>query len=752
VAAGRRWTAFEAMSIAPNAATFHYQKNRRIARHLAPWHGPGHDLTIDAKTRWTVSTTSRALPGEGSELSFRFTVESGQCRDAAVGLCLDFHAWSTDHYLLMPAAVYDGNRFPVAPQRALKYLPTDDPHAEPVMTPPVPRLNVGEGDSLIQLLTGDLAFPAVAIHDPHQGRGLILLLDDRTPLGLTSIRFVESDDRRTATLELTVPGVRELVRHHGRPSTDRGARFSEGDHVELRLGVYAFDCADVPSLYGKLFDVRNVMRPQPRLRHDIPFAAVYATQHRKYNEQNWVEKYGYYSVGMRESRPQDWQTGWVGGPNALYPLMTDGDALTRRRGLRELDFIFDGGQGPSGLMRSNFHEGHWNDGTRAFLRYSGDSLYFLTRILQLIERRDGADHVAEAWRRAVRRLADAFCRLWERYGQFGHYGSTNRDELLIGGTCAASTAIGGLALASSWLGEPRHLEVAKQAGDYYHQHYIQRGLTNAGPGDILQCPDSESCFGLLESFVTLYEVTGDPDWLQPARDTAHQAATWVTNYDFAFPPDSTFGKLDMLTTGTVWANIQNKHSAPGICTLSGCSLLKLFRATGDRRYLELIREIAHAIPQYMSREDRPIVDGRPNQRWPVMPPGWINERVNMSDWEVRGDPDEIGVGEIFGGSTWSEAAMLLTAAELPGIYAQSDTGLLCVLDHVTATWTDSRDAIIVHNPTPFDANVKLLIETAGEARQSALGPLPMLDAPARNVPAQQKVRIEIGETDQAVFH
>ena len=43
---------------------------------------------------------------------------------------------------------------------------------------------------------------------------------------------------------------------------------------------------------------------------------------------------------------------------------------------------------------------------------------------------------------------------------------------------------------------------------------------------------------------------------------------------------------------------------------------------------------------------------RPGQRWPVMDPGWINERVNMSDWEVRGDSDnEIAVSEILGGST-----------------------------------------------------------------------------------------------------
>ncbi len=201
----------------------------------------------------------------------------------------------------------------------------------------------------------------------------------------------------------------------------------------------------------------------------------------------------------------------------------------------------------------------------------------------------------------------------------------------------------------------------------------------------------------------------------------------------------------MLTRGTVFANIQNKHSAPGICSLSGDSLLKLFRATGEVRYLELLRDIAHAIPQYMSRSDRPICDIRPGQKWPVMPPGWINERVNTSDWEVRGNPDgDIGVGEIFGGSTWSEVAMLLTWAEVPGIYAQSDTGYLCVFDHVEASWhrENGEKSLQIHNPTPFDATVKILLETSQEAKKP-LGPLAGMNFSRVEVGAGQTVRVEI---------
>ncbi len=64
----------------------------------------------------------------------------------------------------------------------------------------------------------------------------------------------------------------------------------------------------------------------------------------------------------------------------------------------------------------------------------------------------------------------------------------------------------------------------------------------------------------------------------------------------------------MKTTGSVIANIQNKHSAPGICTLSGTSLRKLAEWTGDDRYMTLYREISETVSQYMSTDARPIYD------------------------------------------------------------------------------------------------------------------------------------------------
>ena len=147
------------------------------------------------------------------------------------------------------------------------------------------------------------------------------------------------------------------------------------------------------------------------------------------------------------------------------------------------------------------------------------------------------------------------------------------------------------------------------------------------------------------------------------RETARQFSTWVVGYDFKFPPRSTFGKAGIRTTGSVYANTQNKHSAPGLCTFSGLGLLKLFRATGDRFHLDLLRDIALGLPQYLPHPLKPLGDAKP---------GWMCERVNLTDWE---GPERIG--ETLKMTTWAETSLMLTTIEIPGLYVQPDQVARC---------------------------------------------------------------------------
>ena len=104
-----------------------------------------------------------------------------------------------------------------------------------------------------------------------------------------------------------------------------------------------------------------------------------------------------------------------------------------------------------------------------------------------------------------------------------------------------------------------------------------------------------------------------------------------------------------------------------LCTLSGVSLYKMYKWTGNELYKELYEDITLTVSQYMSTDKRPIWS------WDVplnasllnddsirekLPQGFICERVNMSDWESKRC-----IGGVFNGSCWCETSNLLILAE-----------------------------------------------------------------------------------------
>ena len=150
-------------------------------------------------------------------------------------------------------------------------------------------------------------------------------------------------------------------------------------------------------------------------------------------------------------------------------------------------------------------------------------------------------------------MADALARIWNNSGQFGQFTDIETGDILVGGSASCAIAPAALARAATWCNEPNYLAVAQSSARQYHEHFVRQGITNGGPSEILSAPDSESSFAMLESFVTLLEVTGDPYWRKASVDMLRQFATWVVSYDYRFPSGSLFGQSGAHTTGAVWA-------------------------------------------------------------------------------------------------------------------------------------------------------------------------------------------------------
>ena len=223
----------------------------------------------------------------------------------------------------------------------------------------------------------------------------------------------------------------------------------------------------------------------------------------------------------------------------------------------------------------------------------------------------------------------------------------------------AGTAGAGLALASRYFHDLKYLEIAEVAVQMYYIQDFLRGYAGGGASEILQSPDSEAPWDMLESCMALYEVTGNREWVNKAKFATDMLSTWMVSYDYAFPRGSAMQRAGTHAAGSIFASSQNNHSAPGFYILSGDCLLKLFRATGDRRYAEMYRDTAHNVIQYVGAPHNPLRHES----------GYVTERVQLSDWEGN------NVGSVsYGDSNMAwETLAALTCLENPGIICTPTT-------------------------------------------------------------------------------
>lgn len=566
-------------------------------------------------------------------------------------------SYYNDDYILMPACAYNGNRFPSVKKKYPPMFSKEEAKIENLITD-VPRLNE-DGSGKIEVTSADMSVPCVAIWDKLKKKAMLLFFEQElydSNLGVTYTK---------GKIEISYPKYREnkyemcsVAKSH-----DKKAVIRPNQRFDFKYLLIERDCESITELLRIFFENRKTLGLDCSSPKRFSPEEMWKIQEEKVNRLNYNEKLKIYRNGVNKSRFACWQPGWTGNLISAYPLMKLGSEKTYQRAKNCVDFLFKT-QYEKGLFESvvdddgvGYGDGFEQNGTRYWhlLRKSADCLYFLYDIFKVMEEK--GDKVDEKYIDGYKKLADAFCEIFDKNKQLGQFVDLRTNEIIVPGSASAGIAVGGLARAYLYLKDEKYLKTASQCADYLYDNFVSKGFTNGGPGEMLQCCDSESAFGTLEGFVTLYEVTKDEKHLKYSEDTASLASTWVMAYNYNYRNDCAFKKAGIKTVGTVFANLQNKHSAPGICTLSGVALKKLYDITNDKLYLELVTDIARGIGQCMSTESHPIYCRGTHKN---APQGYICERVNTSDWE-----GEKGVGEIFSeGSNWCEVSNMLTIADL----------------------------------------------------------------------------------------
>ncbi len=669
---------------------------------------------------WSCDLQSSKVPGnrEAMDLAVTFTLKSENLESSGIAVAFDFTNWSSKNYLLAPAAVYNANRYRILPVQYPPYIykTEDKPLDMPVTITKVLHLNSDESPGKIEMLTGSCSTPLLSFYNPKEKRGWIMLTLQTTQFGNSGLIIQEDLSRRRATFVLSAPGVREnrYVMTGFTKSTDQPANFKANDMVVLKMRVYNFQANDLQAFYDKVFTIRKELSGPTVYRNVAPFSAINDIILDHHDKTKFYEddKFGYICSEPKGDQPY-WhlQAGWGGVPAFSYPQVINSSPERLRRITKSFD-VLKIMQGKTGLTHGIFMKGEFfgdnfkekeKNRNIAMVRRNGEMLFFGIQSLELLKMDGKVSSIKPEWIEMFRNQADGIVQIWKDYGQFGQFIDVETGKMDVNGSTAGAVCISGLVLASEYFNNPEYLKVAEEAGRYYYTRDLVKGYAGGGPAEILQGQDSEAAYDITEAYTTLYEKTGNRDWLKYARDAAALFATWTVSYDYKFPKGSVMHRIEARSTGAVWASIQNAHGAPGMYILSGNFLLRLYRATGDKRYMELLKDIAHNVVQYTTTEKNPVV--------PKAVPGSVSERVNLSDWEGA---ENIG-GSIPDGDSnmaWGIVTSL-TITQNPGIYLRFDTGELFVFDNVEAS-VSKRDknniTLRITNSTPYDGKISLFSE------------------------------------------
>ncbi len=665
-----------------------------------------HCEEITPFSNWEVHTEQTRIDG-GICYTFSFTAKQDM-QDAGVAVAFDRYDWTSDNYVMIPSAVYNGNRQRIVNRSYATGLDkTDYNRKELALTSnPIPQLSPEFGaPSRLEVSVCNAATPAITMLERRKRLGTILLTDQGIEWNKRLLDHAliveETPDRSVASFVISAPGVRERKPEFigFSKSPDRGIAVKQGDRIIIRVTAITFPCQDVPGLLARFMKDRKRHISGEAPRNLMPMSEVLARMVRNIDERYYVgDRWEYYCP-----ENANWMSfGWIGGLMNTYPMLALGDEEHVRRVKHTFEFGLSRAKGKSGYYYDVlgadgnvlYRDAAINNPGIGLTRKNGDVLYWMVKQFMLLKEQGKGDVIDSDWETNVRLLADAFVNTWKKEGTWGNYLDVETGNVAVYNTTGGAMAVAGLALASCYYDNSDYLNIACAAAAAYYDNFSVVGFTSGGCGDILQNADSETAVALLTSLMTLYEVTGKTLYLEQAADLAHLCATWTVSFPYRLPENTPLAKLGANLTGAVWASTQNKHGAPGFCTQSGDALFKLYRATGDTSYAELLRDVIHA-----------HAEG-------IQPNGKITERLTYCDADSRGSRGD-------GGKTgWNETNGAMMSLEIPGIYVRTDIGSLYVFDHVKAEIIKQNGKYMIlqiTNPTAYDATVVVCAENGEEA-------------------------------------
>ena len=166
-----------------------------------------------------------------------------------------------------------------------------------------------------------------------------------------------------------------------------------------------------------------------------------------------------------------------------------------------------------------------------------------------------------------------------------------------------------LVIMTQETGDPKYQQAALRAAEYVWSNWGTRGVFIGGAIDNPNITDKEAGMLSMEAYLSLYDATGEPKWLERAKAAADFAESWIWIWELPMPVDANDADLhwkkDVPALGFQGITAAAAGGVDEYLDWSVPSYAKLYNLTKDRHYLEVARLLLHDTKQMVALPGRP---------------------------------------------------------------------------------------------------------------------------------------------------
>jgi len=181
-----------------------------------------------------------------------------------------------------------------------------------------------------------------------------------------------------------------------------------------------------------------------------------------------------------------------------------------------------------------------------------------------------------------------------------------------------------LVMMSEETGDPKYRQVGIHAAEYIWTTWGDRGLFIGGASDNPNITDKEAGMLSMEAFLSLYDSTKEPKWLERAQAAANFAESWIWIWNLPMPMDADDANLrwkkGVPTIGGQGITALHAGSMDEYLDWAVSSYAKLYNLTKDPHYLDVARILLHGTKSMVAL---------PGRQYDLKGIGWQQEGFRM---------------------------------------------------------------------------------------------------------------------------